>query len=125
MSDEDIYDTYHQLWQIEESFRIMKSELDARPVYLQKENSIIGHFLICYATALLERLLQFKILNNRYGASTIYDFMRKFTVVKVSETRYINLLTSSEFITDLSNILKFPLTNFDITDKQIKMMHTK
>lgn len=125
MSDEEIYDTYHQLWQIEESFRIMKSELDARPVYLQKENSIIGHFLICYTTVLLERLLQFKILNNRYGASTIYDFMRKFTVVKVSETRYMNLLTSSEFITDLSNTLKFPLTNFYITDKQIKMMHTK
>lgn len=38
MSSKDIYNAYHQLWQIEESFRIMKPELDTRPVYLQKEN---------------------------------------------------------------------------------------
>lgn len=36
MSDKDIYNAYHNLWRIEESFRIMKSQLDARPVYLQK-----------------------------------------------------------------------------------------
>lgn len=35
MSDKDIYEAYHNLWRIEESFRIMKSQLDARPVYLQ------------------------------------------------------------------------------------------
>ena len=38
MSDKDVYDAYHNLWRIEESFRIMKSQLDARPVYLQKED---------------------------------------------------------------------------------------
>lgn len=62
MSDKDVYDAYHNLWRIEESFRIMKSQLDARPVYLQKEDTIIGHFLICYLAVLLTRLLQFKIL---------------------------------------------------------------
>ena len=36
MDDIDIYNTYHNLWRIEESFRIMKSDLDARPVFLQK-----------------------------------------------------------------------------------------
>ena len=40
MSAKDIYDTYHNLWRIEESFRIMKSDLDARPVFLQKEETI-------------------------------------------------------------------------------------
>ena len=40
----DVYDTYHNLWRIEESFRIMKSDLDARPVYMQTEDSIKGHF---------------------------------------------------------------------------------
>lgn len=81
MSSKDIYNAYHQLWQIEESFRIMKSELDTRPVYLQKENRIKGHFFICYTAVLLSRILQFKILENKYSASTIYDFMRKFRVV--------------------------------------------
>ena len=41
-------DSYHKLWRIEESFKIIKSDLDARPVFLQKENTIKGHFLICY-----------------------------------------------------------------------------
>jgi transposase len=43
MTDQDIYSTYHNLWRIEESFKIMKSDLDARPVYLQKEDSIKGN----------------------------------------------------------------------------------
>lgn len=102
MSSKDIYNAYHQLWQIEESFRIMKSELDTRPVYLQKENRIKGHFFICYTAVLLSRILQFKILENKYSASTIYDFMRKFRVVRINSTRFINLLTSKEFVTDLS-----------------------
>ena len=42
MSDKDIYEAYHNLWRLEESFRIMKSQLDARPVYLQKENTLIS-----------------------------------------------------------------------------------
>ena len=125
MSSKDIYNAYHQLWQIEESFRIMKSELDTRPVYLQKENRIKGHFSICYTAVLLSRILQFKILENKYSASTIYDFMRKFRVVRINSTRFINLLTSKEFVTDLSKKLNQPITNYYLTDKQIKMMHTR
>ena len=67
MDDQDIYNTYHNLWRIEESFKIIKSDLDARPVFLQKENTIKGHFLICYLSILLERILQFKILDNKYS----------------------------------------------------------
>ena len=125
MSSKDIYNAYHQLWQIEESFRIMKSELDTRPVYLQKENRIKEHFFICYTAVLLSRILQFKILENKYSASTIYDFMRKFRVVRINSTRFINLLTSKEFVTDLSKKLNQPITNYYLTDKQIKMMHTR
>ena len=65
MSDEDIYNTYHNLWRIEETFRIMKSELDARPVFCQTERTIKGHFLICYIAVLLCRILEFKVLRNK------------------------------------------------------------
>ena len=58
---------YHNLWRIEESFRIMKSQLDARPVYLQKEDTITGHFLICYLSVVLTRLLQIYALKDKYG----------------------------------------------------------
>lgn len=125
MEGTHIYEAYHNLWRIEESFRVMKSELDARPVYLQKENSIKGHFLICYVTVLLIRLLQFKTLENKYSTSEICSFIRNFRVVKINENRYINMMRSSHFVTDLSMILKQPITNYYLTDRQIKMMHTR
>lgn len=125
MKSKDIYDAYHNLWRIEESFRVMKSELDARPVYLQKEDSIKGHFFICYVTVLLTRLLQFKILNNEYPSSKIFEFMRGFRVVQINDNRYINLTRASDFITNLAIVLGQPITNYYLTDKQIKMMHTR
>lgn len=125
LEDQQIYEAYHNLWRIEESFRVMKSELDARPVYLQKENSIKGHFLICYTTVLLIRLFQFKILNNEYSTSDICSFIKEFKVVQINDSRYINMTRSSDFITKLSALLKQPITNYYLTNKQIKMMHTR
>ena len=57
MAASKVYAAYHNLWRIEESFRVMKSQLDARPVYLQKQETITGHFLICYLAVLLTRIL--------------------------------------------------------------------
>lgn len=125
MSDEEIYNAYHNLWRIEESFKVMKSELDARPVYLHKENCIKGHFLICYVSVLLIRLFQFKILENRYSTSSICKFIKEFRVVKISENRYINMTRASDFITDLAAALNQPITNYYLTEKQIKMMHSR
>lgn len=119
MEDSDIYNTYHNLWRIEESFRIMKSDLDARPVFLQKEETIKGHFLICYLTVLLERLFQFKILGNEYSTSDIFEFMKDFKVVK-GENKYINTTKSTDFIHELAEKLKLPLTNYYLTETQIK-----
>jgi len=119
MSDMDIYNTYHNLWRIEESFKIMKSDLDARPVFLQKEETIKGHFLICYLTVLLERIFQFKVLENKYSTEEIFRFIKDFKVTK-AETKYINTTTSSNFINDLSKMLRLPLTNYYLTETQIK-----
>lgn len=119
MSDQDIYNTYHNLWRIEESFKIMKSDLDARPAFLQKEESIKGHFLICYLTVLLERIFQFKILENRYSTNDIFRFIKDFKVTK-AETKYINTTTSTDFINELTEKLKLPLTNYFLSETQIK-----
>ena len=92
MNASDIYDVYHNLWRIEETFRAMKSGLEARPVYLQKEDSIKGHFLICYLTILIVRLIQFKELNNEFCTEDIISFMRNFIVVENPGTNdYINI----------------------------------
>ena len=121
----EIYEAYHNLWRIEESFRIMKSELDARPVYLQKENSIKGHFLICYVTILLIRLFQFKVLQNNYSSSEICSFIKDFKVVQINENKYINMTRSSKFIFELAAILHQPITNYYLTNKQVKALHTR
>lgn len=122
MHASEIYAAYHNLWRIEESFRIMKSQLDARPVYLQKESTITGHFLICYLAVLLTRLLQFKVLKNQYCSEEILDFAKGFKVVKISDRKYINLAKMDPFIKDFSVITLLPLTSYFLSDGQIKNM---
>ena len=119
MKSDEIYSTYRNLWRIEESFRIMKSYLDARPVSLQKLNSIYGHFLICYISVLLLRVLQFHVFDNRFCTEKFIDFVEKFRVVKFDADRYINITASSDFIKELSSELSLPLTNFYLKSSQI------
>lgn len=122
MSDKEIYDAYHNLWRIEESFKIMKSQLDARPVYLQKEDTITGHFLICYLAVLLTRLLQFKVLKNIYCSEELFDFIRDFRVAKISDRKYINLSRDTAFIKDFSILCNLPLRSYFLSDGEIKKM---
>lgn len=122
MTDKEIYEAYHNLWRIEETFKIMKSQLNARPVYLQKEDAITGHFLICYLAVLLTRLLQFKILKNTYCSEELFDLIRDFRVVKISDRKYINLARKTTFIKKLSEFTNLPLTSYFLNDGEIKKM---
>lgn len=119
MSATEVYAAYHNLWRIEESFRMMKSQLDARPVYLQKEDTITGHFLICYLAVLLTRLLQIHILDDKYGTGEIFDFIRDLRVAKVSDRKYINLTRISSFIKDMSARTGLPLTSYFLGNEDI------
>ena len=119
MKDADIYSTYNNLWRIEESFRIMKSDLDARPVYLQKECAIKGHFLICYLAVLLERLFQFKILEDAYGAPEIFTLLKGFRVTR-AENKFINTTTDSELIARLAEKTELPLRNYYLSESHIR-----
>ena len=118
MSAKDIYDTYHNLWRIEESFRIMKSDLDARPVFLQKEETIKGHFLICYLTVLLERLFQFYILENKYSSSAIFNFFKGFKMVE-GEDKFINVSILNDFITQLAQSTSLPLDHYSLSESKV------
>ena len=122
MNDKDVYDAYHNLWRIEESFRIMKSQLDARPVYLQKEDTIVGHFLICYLAVLLTRLLQFKILKNNYCSEDLFEFIHDFRVAKISDRKYINLSRGTTFIKEFAAHCNMPLTSYFLNEGDIKKM---
>ena len=85
------YKTYHSLWKIEESFRLTKSYLDARPVYLQKKETIYGHFLICYLSLFLLRVLEIKCFKNKINSYDLINFMRDFRVVNKGDNTYINI----------------------------------
>lgn len=124
MKAQDIYDAYHNLWRIEESFKLMKSQLEARPVYLQKENNIIGHFLICYLSVLLLRIFQFHVLDNKYSTEEIMKFIKGYRAVKMTDKKYINISRNSDFIKYLSKALRLPLTSYYLSESQIKMMLT-
>lgn len=60
MSDEKIIDTYRGLWEIEETFRVTKDTLEARPVYVSRKDRIEAHFLICFIALVIIRLIQKK-----------------------------------------------------------------
>lgn len=125
MEDQDIYNVYHNLWRIEQSFRIMKSELDARPVFVQKEDSIKGHFLICYLSVLLCRILEFKVLENKFCSEKIFDFIRNFDVLMIDNKKYINITPSSPLICHITSLYQLPYSCFNLSDSQIKMMLCK
>lgn len=122
MKDTEIYYKYHNLWRIEETFKVMKSQLDARPVYLQKKNRITGHFLVCYFTVVLTRLLQFKELKNEYNTETLTDFFRKYRVVKESKYKYINMTRQTSFIDDLAEQTKLLLNSYYLNKSDITKM---
>ena len=122
MTASEIYAAYHNLWRIEESFRIMKSQLDARPVFMQKQETITGHFLICYLAVLLTRPLQIHTLKDEYGTEEIFDFIRDFRIAKIADRKYINLTRSSSFIKELSCLTGLPLTSYFLGNEDINKM---
>ena len=117
--DKELYATYHNLWRIEESFKVMKSDLDARPVYVQKEETIKGHFLICFLTVMLERILQFKIYDNKYTTNDLLNFFKDFSLVK-TDNGYINASKSTDFITDFTKQTSLPLNHLNISETKLK-----
>lgn len=120
MGNEEIYNTYHQLWRIEESFRSLKSELDARPVFLQNTNRIKGHFLVCYLTLILETIFQFKMLENQFGTHQVYDFIRNFHVVALSAHEVLNVSQCSSVFRFMADKFYLPILNYQLSPLNIK-----
>ena len=116
-----VYHTYHNLWKIEESFRITKSYLDARPVYVQKKETIYGHFLICYLSLFLLRILEIKCFKNEINSYDLVNFMRDFRVVDKGDGTYINISQNQSVNEKIKKLIG--LTNLDalyLTEKEIE-----
>lgn len=88
-----IRETYHGLWRIEESFRISQSDLYARPIYLTTENHIRGHFITCFTSLLIIRMMQLK-LNYKLSAERIIRALNLCSCINI--TKEFLMLVRSE-----------------------------
>ena len=86
----DIVEMYHGLWKIEQTFRVTKSELDARPVYVSRKDRISSHFLTCFISLLIVRILEHE-LNHEYSSEQIITSMRKANVDQLNATTFKTL----------------------------------
>jgi len=73
--DDRIIEIYRGLWRIEESFKITKSNLSARPVFLTRKDHINAHFLICFISLILARIVEIR-LKNKYSIEKILNSLR-------------------------------------------------
>lgn len=118
MPAKEIYSVYHNLWRIEESFRILKGQLDARPVYLKKKESIYGHFLICYLAVTILRILQIQEFKDELSCNTIITFIRNLQCV-IDKKTVINI-ASLDKVAPIDDRLNLNLNHFYFSEKQLK-----
>ena len=83
----DIVEMYHGLWKIEQTFRVTKSDLDARPVYVSREDRIQAHFLTCFISLLIMRILEHE-LGHEYSSERIRTSLKKANVVELNSTTF-------------------------------------
>lgn len=86
--DDKIIDIYRGLWRIEESFKITKSELEARPVYVWTNEHIEAHFLTCFVALTLSRILEMK-LEHKYSAGRILESLSKASCSLIQQNYYM------------------------------------
>lgn len=117
-----IYEIYHGLWRIEESFRITKSYLEARPVYLQTKESIYGHFLICYLALTTLRLLEFVTFKNEVCSSEIISFIRSFNITKCGQ-KFISNMKNTCTLQKIKDVTQIStLDNLYFNEKMINAL---
>ena len=98
--DERIIDLYRQLWHIEDSFKVTKSVLEARPVYLRTQEHINAHFLICFIALLIARIAELR-LNGKYTISNITEVLRKVSCSNIDQNHW--LFNYADALTDKMN----------------------
>lgn len=120
----DILRVSESRWQIEECFRIMKTDFSARPVYLQDENRIKAHFLICFLALLLYRFLE-KKLNYKYTCEELLETLKSMNFAGIQEQGYIPLYKRESITDDLHDICGFRTDYQFITKSTMRTIQKK
>lgn len=109
---QDIIKINHRRWEIEESFRLMKSEFKSRPVYLSRDDRIKAHFTTCFLALTIFRYLE-KILDEKFTAEKIIDTLRNYNFRNFPGFGYVPLYTPSNLIHTLHEKTSIN-TNYEI-----------
>lgn len=107
----DIVRISHGRWEIEEAFRILKSELAARPVYLSREDRINAHFLVCFITLLIMRIIEQRMAASGFSRFTIPELVLALQEINYLKTKgiYLPAFPSSPITHALSNTFELPI----------------
>ena len=106
-------------WQIEDCFRIMKTEFKARPVYLSKDERIEAHFITCFISLMIYRLME-KRLNSEFSSKTIIQNLRDMNFLEAQGEGYIPAYTRNDFTDTLHETFGFRTDYQIVTNKKIK-----
>ena len=108
LPDKEIRDIYKGLWKIEESFKITKSNFETRPVYVWTKEHIEAHFLTCFVSLVIIRLLEQK-LNGKYSTERIIDSLRRYSCSRIEHDIYL-FDYRNEVIKDLEVLFNIELS---------------
>ena len=120
----DILKVSEGRWQIEECFRIMKTDFSARPVYLRDENRIKAHFLICFLALMIYRFLVRK-LNYKYTCEELLDTLKAMNFAEIQEQGFIPLYKREAITNDLHEACGFRTDYQFITKSKMRTIQKK
>lgn len=118
MTNEEILSAYRNLWKIEETFKITKSELETRPVHVSLRDHIEGHFLTCFVSLLLLRLLENQV-ERKYSTKKLVETMKNISGTYVDKNYYM-FDYLDEIVKDLGKITDIDFSKRFMTLGEIK-----
>ena len=121
---EEIIKVNQRRWEIEESFRIMKSEFKARPVYLSRDDRITAHFTTCFLSLVILRFLE-KILDEKYTSSEIIDTLKNMNMQKNFDCSYEPIYTRTDLTDDLHDKFGFRTDYEVLQESRLKKILSK
>lgn len=119
----DIVDMYRGLWRIEETFRITKSFLKARPIFVRTEDSIEAHFLSCFVSLLILRILELKT-GRSIELGKMVDDLRRLQVVEETDDIYL-LIEPTNIIKAIGDAMDLDLIKVRYTAQELKKLVAK
>ena len=121
---EEIIKVNQRRWEIEESFRIMKSEFKARPVYLSRDDRITAHFTTCFLSLVILRFLE-KKLDEKYTSSQIIDTLKNMNMQKNFDSSYEPIYTRTDLTDNLHEKFDFRTDYEILQESRLKKILTK